>query len=69
MFIKEQLAQILQTQNQSFREKATGIPRDQLNAIVHQVGFASVITGVRRCGKSTVLLQILQQNTCAICEF
>lgn len=62
MFIKEQLAQILQTQNQSFREKATGIARDQLNAIVHQVGFASVITGVRRCGKSTVLLQILQQS-------
>ncbi|WP_374693175.1 AAA family ATPase [Parabacteroides faecis] len=38
------------------------LPREALSQIPIVDNFATIITGVRRCGKSTILLQLLNQK-------
>ena len=39
------------------RKQHLGMPRDALQGMVCEEGFATIVTGVRRCGKSTLLNQ------------
>lgn len=62
MLRQEELKVILDEQQVSFRQKKDLIPRDTMNSIPIEPNFATIITGIRRCGKSTLLLQLLQSK-------
>jgi hypothetical protein len=42
--------------------KPKGIERTALESIPEVENYATIITGIRRCGKSTLLLQLLQKK-------
>lgn len=66
MITQEQISSVLDSQKQSFDQKETGQIRESLDLIPAVDNFATIITGLRRCGKSTLLLQYQnqqQQNT------
>ena len=58
MILRQQLAEIVASQWLNFHHKDTGVPRTTLPALQVRKNFALIITGVRRCGKSTLLLQL-----------
>lgn len=62
MLRQEELKVILDEQQVSFRQKRDLITREAMNSIPIEPNFATIITGIRRCGKSTLLLQLLQAN-------
>ena len=53
---KEEIAQAIDAQSAENRVAET-LPRDAVERMPVQTGFASIVTGVRRCGKSTLLAQ------------
>jgi len=62
MIRQEQISEVLDTQNESFRNKAQQVERRALSEVPCIESFATIITGIRRCGKSTLLLQVLKAN-------
>ncbi len=58
MITQQVFKQVIDSQQQSFAEKKLGVQRELLNHIPQAKGFASIITGIRRCGKSTLQLQL-----------
>jgi uncharacterized protein len=64
MITSSQLEEIIISQNSIIKDKNAGTKRELLEKVAEVEGFASIITGIRRCGKSTLMLQILgDQNT------
>ena len=63
MISKELLKQIISEQRAYFLKKKTGIRREALGRIQEKIALPHihVITGVRRCGKSTLLRQIVHE--------
>ena len=63
MLSKEQIKQILVSQRESLLNKPFGIERTLLKEIKAKKNFPHVIviTGIRRCGKSTLLKQIIEK--------
>lgn len=59
MITQNLIAEVIDSQNEVWKKKDNSIERNKLNNIKLHDGFASVITGIRRCGKSTLLRQIL----------
>lgn len=55
------LEELIHTQKETFRAKDPGIPRAIDTAGITKTGSIVVITGIRRCGKSTLLRQISEQ--------
>ena len=62
MFSQEQISQIIDAQKKVFLSKDSGIPREMLHDVPVLNSFATIITGLRRCGKSTLLLQLMQEK-------
>lgn len=62
MISQAQLEEVVDAQKEVFLHKDLGIERDQLKTIQIVANFVNVITGIRRCGKSILLLQILNQH-------
>ncbi len=58
MITQQVFRQVIEAQQQSVAGKETGIEREILHNIPQATGFASIITGLRRCGKSTLQLQL-----------
>ena len=63
MISKELLRQILTEQRSSILKKQSGIEREALSAIGEKLKLPHihVITGIRRCGKSTLLRQVIRK--------
>ena len=63
MLSKELLRQILTEQRTSILKKQTGIERELLSTIGEKLKLPHihVITGIRRCGKSTLLRQVIKK--------
>lgn len=59
MISQSLIAEILDTQNEFWLRKDISVTREKLVEIKIYEGFASIITGIRRCGKSTILRQLL----------
>ena len=62
MTSREDLKKIIISQKEWIESIDKGITREQLSKIDLKKSFALVITGIRRCGKSTLLNQILRNQ-------
>jgi len=62
MVRQEEIALVINSQRASFLKQETGFIRDALEHIPIADAFATIITGIRRCGKSTLLLQLLHKD-------
>ncbi|HNQ68703.1 MAG TPA: ATP-binding protein [Bacteroidales bacterium] len=61
MITQQIFSTVIDSQQLSYTSKNTGIERELLHQIPQSSGFANIITGIRRCGKSTLQLQIKTQ--------
>lgn len=62
MIRQEQIALVIDSQRVVFLNQEPGFTRDALANIPVAKSFATIITGIRRCGKSTLLLQLLRRD-------
>ena len=62
MVRQEEIALIIDAQRKAFLNQDSGFERDALTEIPVADSFATIITGIRRCGKSTLLLQLLRRD-------
>lgn len=60
MLRQEQIAVVINGQKESFLKKDAEVTREALQDVPIINNYATMITGIRRCGKSTLLLQILR---------
>ena len=63
MILRSTLLETVKSQKENLLNSDRGIERDKLKDVQLTVGFASIITGIRRAGKSTLLLQLIQKIT------
>jgi hypothetical protein len=61
--LKEKIKEIAFSQLEGLKRKDKGIPRDLLNKIDLKTPYVIVLSGVRRCGKSTLLKQLSSRLT------
>jgi len=62
MIRQEEISSTIDSQKEEFVLKSTLLEREELNNIPVLDSFATIITGIRRCGKSTLLLQYLKKQ-------
>ena len=62
MIRQEEIALVIDAQRETFLKRDSGFIRDALSEIPVADSFATIITGIRRCGKSTLLLQLLRRD-------
>jgi predicted AAA+ superfamily ATPase len=62
MLRQEEIANIMDAQWAEFQKEDTGFEREILSQIPVFQSFATIITGLRRSGKSTLLLQLLRKK-------
>ncbi|WP_270516591.1 ATP-binding protein [Sanguibacteroides sp. AM78-02pH3A] len=62
MIRQEEIALVMDAQRETFLKRDSGFTRDALSEIPVADSFATIITGIRRCGKSTLLLQLLRRD-------
>ncbi|MBC7614666.1 MAG: ATP-binding protein [Pedobacter sp.] len=62
MLRQEQIATVIDFQQQDLDRKENTFVRESLKEVPIFSSFATIITGVRRCGKSTLLLQIIKDK-------
>lgn len=62
MIRQEEIALVIDSQRETFLKQDSGFTRDELVNIPVADSFATIITGIRRCGKSTLLLQLLRRD-------
>ncbi len=58
MITQQIFAKVIDAQQVDFSNRNIGIERELLHKVPQAMGFASIITGIRRCGKSTLQLQL-----------
>lgn len=58
----EYLKEIMELQIQSIASKEKGLLRDELAGLPEVQTFAVIVSGIRRCGKSTLLFQLLGEK-------
>ena len=62
MLLQSQIARVIDSQQITFLRKDQGLERELLKKLTFIDNFVLIITGLRRCGKSTLLLQLLNQK-------
>lgn len=62
MLNQKAIEEVIESQAKTLVKKNWGVSREMTSTIPHATGFASIITGIRRCGKSTLMMQLLSQN-------
>jgi len=62
MILKSTLAEVIESQKENLLKSSKGILRDKLKEIKLSKKYATVITGIRRSGKSTLLRQIITKH-------
>lgn len=62
MILKETLREIVKSQRKDLAESEIGVTREKLDEIDLNLPFALVISGARRCGKSTLLRQLIKKK-------
>jgi uncharacterized protein len=62
MILASAISQVIETQKLNLEKKDSGLKRDALATLPDLTAFALIVSGIRRCGKSTLLYQLLQQK-------
>ena len=62
MIRQDEIALVIESQRETFLKRDQGFTRDTLLDIPVADSFATIITGIRRCGKSTLLLQLFHRD-------
>ncbi len=62
MFRQEEIAAVIDLQKEQFMQQANELKRDSLPQVPILSSFTTIVTGIRRCGKSTLLLQVLKSK-------
>ncbi len=62
MISKDYLLQIIAEQKEAIENRSNTMLRDSLEFTPEIKGFATIISGIKRCGKSTLLYQLLKAN-------
>ncbi|MFV0346663.1 MAG: ATP-binding protein [Bacteroidales bacterium] len=62
MIRQDEIAFVIDSQRDILLKQDLGFTRDALSHIPVADSFATIITGIRRCGKSTLLLQLLHRD-------
>jgi predicted AAA+ superfamily ATPase len=62
MILKETLQQIIEAQQKDLKSLNYGVPRTLNSDINLALPFAIIISGIRRCGKSTLMRQIMSST-------
>lgn len=62
MLSKSDISRIRELQNETAQKSDTGVPRELLADFKIPDRFAVILTGIRRCGKSTLLYQLLEKK-------
>ncbi len=58
MILKETLRAIVRSQRAEFESYDYGVDREKLGSIDVDVPYATIVSGIRRCGKSTLMRQV-----------
>ena len=61
MVLKSEITKAVNAQQLFFSKKASGLLRSELESVALSENYILIITGIRRCGKSTLMHQISQQ--------
>jgi hypothetical protein len=59
MLTHKELIDVIESQQLTFQAKASKVNREALTNVKVLPSFATIITGLRRCGKSTLMLQLI----------
>lgn len=59
---QELIASVIDAQQAELEKKPEGLQRELFDEIPVVENFTSIITGIRRCGKSTLMIQILKKQ-------
>src|SRR5699024_10498124 len=62
MVTKETLLQVIKAQKDNLLSKEKGLKRDALTELPELTAYALIISGIRRCGKSTLLSQLIEER-------
>jgi len=62
MIPEVQIREVFEYQKQSLSTQDTGTQRELLNQVDITDSHVKIISGIRRCGKSTLLLQLMKKN-------
>ena len=62
MVTLQQIEEVVQYQQKTAQRKLAGTEREVLGDYQLTDNFVNVVTGIRRCGKSTLMMQLLQQR-------
>jgi len=62
MVLTSAISQVIESQKLNLEKKDSGLKRDALATLPDLTSFALIVSGIRRCGKSTLLYQLLQQK-------
>jgi len=62
MILKETLREVVRAQKEELAESEYGTEREECGKIDLNVPFAIVVSGIRRCGKSTLLRQVMKKT-------
>src|SRR5579859_1633116 len=62
MLAKEVINQILMSQKENLLLKDSGLRREALHTLPDLSSYAMIVSGIRRCGKSTLLFQLLKER-------
>lgn len=62
MLLKSAISEVIAAQKKGFVSRDSGLKRDSLTALPDLTTHALIISGIRRCGKSTLLLQLLKKK-------
>ena len=62
MILQSAINQVIETQKANLTQKDSGLKRDALDTLPDLSAFALIVSGIRRCGKSTLLFQLLKDR-------
>ena len=62
MLTHKELIDVIESQQIMFQAKASKVNREALTNVKVLPSFATIITGLRRCGKSTLMLQLINSQ-------
>jgi predicted AAA+ superfamily ATPase len=62
MFRQDQIAEVVESQKNTFLTKKDEVDREAIHSVQVIPSFATIITGIRRCGKSTLVSQMVKNK-------